>query len=265
MITGCLQQGTKWNRCFDIWLLFPVSVGSFHNVTQGRRNCYLKMTSKQEFLSSLLLSANNAVKSVPSMNESQKHSVFFSYPSISNSLYSKTWEHHGCTEALISRVTASTFPCVSSLVNPFLGHIGTAHEEIGCGSLSESAVCHLGLLPNELIFHWKWSGSKEFQTACFLQKSQRFDLKYSCHKYKESNWMDFQALARPHCFRANGEKNANFSNNIQDPDSHSVCSLQYPRIFHTDLGSLDPSDRENLMEQTFWCFLFSVSVGAYLQ
>ena len=31
-------------------------------------------------------------------------------------------------------------------------------------------------------------------------------------------------------------------------------SLQYPRIFQTDLGSLDPSYRENLMEQTFWCF-----------
>ena len=57
-ITGYLLQRTSWNRCFDVCLLFSVSVGAFPMGTQGRGNWYLEMTFKQEFPSRLLLSAN---------------------------------------------------------------------------------------------------------------------------------------------------------------------------------------------------------------
>ena len=40
-------------------------------------------------------------------------------------------------------------------------------------------------------------------------------------------------------------------------------SPQYPRIFQTDLGSLDLSYRENMMEQTLGCLLFHESVGVF--
>ena len=38
-----------------------------------------------------------------------------------------------------------------------------------------------------------------------LQKSQCFDQSYCCQSRKR-NWMDFQAIARLHCFRASREK-----------------------------------------------------------
>ena len=43
--------------------------------------------------------------------------------------------------------------------------------------------------------------------------------------------------------------------------THSVY-LQDPRIFQTDLGSLDLSYRENVMEETFGCwFAFPCEIG----
>ena len=65
--------------------------------------------------------------------------------------------------------------------------------------------------------------------------------------------MDFQAVARPHCFKVNREKILMLPTKSSIQVHTQYVSLKYPRIFQTDLGSLDPSYRENLMEQTFWC------------
>ena len=69
-----------------------------------------------------------------------------------------------------------------------------------------------------MTFHWKWANSR---AACLLQKSQSGDKSYLCQKYKNSNWMGFQAVAKPCHFRANLEKNVNFSINLWCPGSHS--------------------------------------------
>ena len=72
--------------------------------------------------------------------------------------------------------------------------------------------------------------------------------------------MDFQAVARLHHFRAIREKMlilpARFSIQV-----HTQCvSLQYPRIFQTDLGSLDLFYRESVRNLSFFaCLFFPVS------
>ena len=65
--------------------------------------------------------------------------------------------------------------------------------------------------------------------------------------------MDFQVTARQHLFRANREKMLILPTRSSIQVHTQYVSLQYPRIFQTDLGSLYPSYRENSMEQTFWC------------
>ena len=52
------------------------------------------------------------------MNERPKKRMFFRHLSISNSLDSKMWELQVCTEALISKVTSSMFPCISEPCEP---------------------------------------------------------------------------------------------------------------------------------------------------
>ena len=60
--------------------------------------------------------------------------------------------------------------------------------------------------------------------------------------------MDFQAVARPNHLRAHQEKNGILpTRSIMQVQTHSVY-LQDPRIFQTDLGSLDLSYREIVME-----------------
>lgn len=79
-ITRSLLQGTSRNRCFDICLLFSVSVGAFPMETQGRGNCYFKMTSRQEFPSSLSVSANIMLWNLCFFDESKaknKKRVYF--------------------------------------------------------------------------------------------------------------------------------------------------------------------------------------------
>ena len=125
------------------WCLFacPSECGGFPYCNTVRGNFYLKMTSKQGFTSSLLLSANRMLWNRCSFNEwKAKKRVFFRHLSISNSLDSKMWELQVCTDTLISKSRSVCFPTLHftlwSLVNLFLGHPGTAHEETGCGSVS---------------------------------------------------------------------------------------------------------------------------------
>ena len=76
--------------------------------------------------------------------------------------------------------------------------------------------------------------------------------------------MDFQVVARSHGFRANREKMLILPTRSSIQVHTQYVFLQYPRIFQTELGSLDLSHSENLMEQTLdVCLLFSVSVGAF--
>ena len=72
--------------------------------------------------------------------------------------------------------------------------------------------------------------------------------------------MDYQAAASP--FSANGEKILILPTQFNNQVHTQYVSLKYPRIFQTDLGSLDLSYRENLMEQTFGClFAFPSECG----
>ena len=60
--------------------------------------------------------------------------------------------------------------------------------------------------------------------------------------------MDYQAAANPHPFITNREKMLVLPTRLNSQVHTQYMSLQYPRIFQTDLGSLDLSYRENLME-----------------
>ena len=74
-------------------------------------------------------------------------------------------------------------------------------------------------------------------------------------------WIIRQLLA---CTLLEPTENANFANKVQYPGSHSVCVPAVSKNFQIDLGSLDPSYRENSMELTFWClFAFPCAYGAF--
>ena len=119
---GSLDPSYRENlmeQTFDVCLLFPVSVGVLPTVTQVRGNFYLKMTSKQGFLSSPSLSANRVLWNLCSFDGwKAKKRVVFRNPSISNCLDSKMWELQVCTEPLISKVTTSMFPHISEPCEP---------------------------------------------------------------------------------------------------------------------------------------------------
>ena len=67
---------------------------------------------------------------------------------------------------------------------------------------------------------------------------------------------------RPPCFKAHQEKNVNFATKFQYPGSHSWYVPTFPRNFQTDIGSLDLSSRENVMEQMLECwFTFPCECG----
>ena len=74
--------------------------------------------------------------------------------------------------------------------------------------------------------------------------------------------MDFQAIARPHCLRAHRDKIASFATKVRYSGYTQGVSPQDPRIFQTNLGSLDLSYRENVMDRLLHVALtFPVCVG----
>jgi len=78
--------------------------------------------------------------------------------------------------------------------------------------------------------------------------------------------MDFQAVTRHHSFRTNREKNANYATSSIIQVHTQDMSSQYTQIFQTDLGSLDHSYRQNVMQQSLDVGLpFPVSVVAFLK
>ena len=77
---------------------------------------------------------------------------------------------------------------------------------------------------------------------------------------ENSNEMGFQAVAWPHCFRANREKMLILLTTSSIQVQTQYVSLQNPRIFQTDLGSLDLFYKENVRNlSVFACLFFSVS------
>ena len=60
--------------------------------------------------------------------------------------------------------------------------------------------------------------------------------------------MDYQAAASPHPFSAKREKMLIFPRRFNNQVHTQSVFLQYPRIFQTDVGSLDLSYRDKLME-----------------
>lgn len=108
-----LPTEKNWRkRHFDVCLLFPVSVGAFPTVTHVSWNFYLKMTSRQGFPLSGLLSANRMLGHLCSLVEwAAMNRVLFRHLSFHDCcLDSKMWEDHASTDALNSRDTASKFP-----------------------------------------------------------------------------------------------------------------------------------------------------------
>ena len=76
--------------------------------------------------------------------------------------------------------------------------------------------------------------------------------------------MDFQATAKTAPFGAHRQKNGNLETKTGiQVDTHGV-SAQDPRIFRTDLGSLNLSYRETVMDRHLDDGLpFPVSVGSF--
>ena len=66
--------------------------------------------------------------------------VFRSLP-YRDCLASKTWDFQAGLAVLTSNVRVVCLPRVPEPANSFLGHFMTAHEETGCGRVSESAGC----------------------------------------------------------------------------------------------------------------------------
>ena len=96
------------------------------------------------------------------------------------------------------------------------------------------------------------------QAACLLQKSQCFDQSYCCHKQENGSWTDFQAAAKPQPTMANREKMLILPTRSSIQLHAQNVSKHHPRIFQTDLHSLDPSYREKLNKLGVFYLFFPV-------
>ena len=89
------------------------------------------------------------------------------------------------------------------LAKTFLADHGSAHEEISSGSVFDMIVYLPGLnsskgLSSQSRPHVPWGGG----CALFPPHCQNVQQSSLCQRYKNSNWTDFQALARLHPLRA---------------------------------------------------------------
>lgn len=167
--TGSLSPTEKmWcNRCLDVGLPFPVSVGTFHIVSGSGEIGREKWTPSKPFKQYVSFSTQYAWKAVFLHWRKCINRVYFRHLSCRDCLASKMWELHNCPKDLSSTVRQCASLHFLSLVDTFVGHTMTAHEEIDCGSVSEIAGFHCGHLV-EMIFHCKWLHSKDCKpSACF--------------------------------------------------------------------------------------------------
>ena len=86
------------------------------------------------------------------------------------------------------------------IAKTFLADSGSTHEEAGSGSVFDMIVYLPGLnsskgLSSQSRPHVPWGGG----CALFPPHCQNVQQSSLCQRYKNSNWTDFQALARLHC------------------------------------------------------------------
>ena len=148
--------------------------------------------------------------------------------------------------------------CVSlhllSLANTFIVQSGPAHEEAGSGCVSERARFHTVVTWSRAPYTSNRPPVGSWGLPPCL-RNPKAGSKASCQKEENSNWMNFQVVARPHHTRAPREKNMNFA--PLGPVSsltHRVCPCRIQECSRQSY-SLNLSCRGNMMEKTFGCCL----------
>ena len=125
-----------------------------------------------------------------------------------------------------------------------------------------SVLSAILLLPRFVDIPVERTLTQEVISCLLASEIPMFLTKAIAVKVQKQHWIDFQAVAKPQLSRVNQETMLILSSRCNIQVHTQYVSLQYPRIFKTDLGSLDPSYRENLMEQTFGClFAFPSECG----
>ena len=164
-------------QTFGCWVAFPCDCGDHFYCLRLRENCEWKMTSKQAPWISECHSAQCAGRGIfllgrKSMN---RQCVFRIYLARTVQLLRHETSKLGQRTKL-----PESGHCVSlhlpSLVNTFLGHTVTTHEEAGCECVSESAGSHTvapsqGYIPVQM----EWACGEELRSIRFLKISQRLE------------------------------------------------------------------------------------------
>ena len=125
---------------FGCWFAFPCECGDLPYSLSLRGNWERKMNSKQTLQAVCFFQHTICLEShFPSLKKMHHQRVCFRHLSCRDCLASKMWELHNCPKDLSSIVRECVSLHFPSLVNTFVGHTTTAHEEIDCGNVSEIA------------------------------------------------------------------------------------------------------------------------------
>ena len=181
-----------------------------------------------------------------------------------NCLASETWDLQSCPEELTSRIKTVCLPPFSEPCKP----IPRPHRNYLWGSrlwecVWEYRVPQCGHLV-EVTFHCKRARSKELWAVHLLQKWKEWNKASAVRSEKTAIGRIFKQLLGRTTFRRAERKMGYLPSrsNIQ-VNTHGV-SLQFPRNFHTDLGSLGFSYREMWWNRSLDFVLpFPVSMGIF--
>ena len=132
--------------------------------------------------------------------------------------------------------------CVSlhfpRLLNIFLGHTVTAHEEEVCNSVSGSAGCHT--VVTQTRWHSPGNGPPAMSwnlVACF--RNPKMWTKVITVRCKKQKLEGFSSSCSAEPFKAQPTEKCKSCHKVQYLGSTQDVSPQYPRLLYTDLGSLD--------------------------
>ena len=144
-----------------------------------------------------------------------------------------------------------------SLVNPFLAHIGSAHEETGLGNYLRalSAILLLPRLVDSLMEMILPKGV----SSCLLKSEIGKvwpNLLMSLSRKTSIGWIIRQLPA--HTFLGPKRENANFANKVQYPVSHSVCFPVVSKNFPDRTRITQSFLQRNIDEMGFFVCLFSL-------
>ena len=144
---------------------------------------------------------------------------------------------------------------ILSLVNTFLGHSGTTHEESGCGSVSGKDGCHTGV--TQLRAHCTSNGPQVRSWGpppCFRNPKAGSQASSVRRKQTATGWIFQHLLGRTSLGLPRRKRRILAPRPGNQVDAQGV-SLQDLRMFHTPLGSLALFCIGNMKEQTFGgCF-----------